>query len=145
MDSKTLRLIVIGFVAGAVGVLVFHQGVLLVMNALGLATFAPYSLTPVPPLGVPHVLSLAFWGGLWGIILVYVMVRVRGADRLWVALVFGGVLPSAVGMLVITPLKGGAISLGAAMLLRAFVINGAWGLGTALTYRAGRRVVNQTG
>ena len=140
MNRKVLQLTLLGFVAGAIGVLVFHQGVLLVMHALGLVAFPPYSLEPVPPLGVPRVLSLAFWGGIWGVILVHVMVRVRGADRLWVALVFGGVLPSAVGMFVITPLKGGVVTLGAAMLLRAFVINGAWGLGTALAYRASRRV-----
>jgi len=140
MNGKTLRLILLGFVAGAVGVLIFHQGVLLIMHAFGLVQFPPYSFEPVPPLGVPRVLSLAFWGGLWGIVLVYVMAHVRGADRLWIALVFGGVLPSLIGIFVVTPIKGGAITLGAAMLLRAFVINGAWGLGTALTYPAGRRV-----
>ena len=142
MNGKALGLILLGFVAGAIGVLIFHQGVLLVMHALGLVPFAPYAFDPTPPFGVPRVLSLAFWGGVWGIVLVWFMGRVRGADRLWVAIVFGGVLPSLVGMFVVTPLKGGAITLGAAMMLRAFVINGAWGLGTALTYRAARRVAS---
>jgi hypothetical protein len=133
--------VVNGFIAGAIGVLVFHQGMLLVMHALGLAPFAPYSLLPTAPFGVPRVLSTAFWGGLWGIALIFFMNRVRGADRLWVALLFGAVLPSLVAALVVGPLKGQDIArwLAAAMLLRAFVINGAWGLGTALTYRAGRR------
>ncbi|HTO82306.1 MAG TPA: hypothetical protein VMQ73_08730 [Methylomirabilota bacterium] len=142
MNGKALGLILLGFVAGAIGVLIFHQGVLLVMHAFGLVPFAPYAFDPTPPFGVPRVLSLAFWGGVWGIVLVWFMGRVRGADRLWVAIVFGGVLPSLVGMFVVTPLKGGAITLGAAMMLRAFVINGAWGLGTALTYRAARRVAS---
>src|SRR5215468_4463764 len=108
MNSKALQLVVLGFVAGAFGVL--------------------------------KVLSLAFWGGVWGIVLVWFMGRVRGADGLWVALVFGGVLPSLVGMLVVTPLKGGAITLEPTRMLLAFVINGVWGLGTALTYRFGRRL-----
>src|SRR5215470_17260287 len=75
-----------------------------------------------------------------GAVLVWFMGRVRGADRFWVALVFGGVLPSLVGMLVVTPLKGGAITLEPTRMLLAFVINGVWGLGTALTYRFGRRL-----
>jgi hypothetical protein len=141
MTGRVLQFTLLGFVAGAIGVLVFHQGVLLALHAVGLVPFAPYAFDPTPPLGVPRVLSLAFWGGIWGIVLVWFMARVRGADRLWVAFVFGGVLPPLIGIFVVTPLKGGAIALGGAMMLRAFVINGAWGLGTALTYRAGRRVV----
>ncbi len=141
MTGRVFQFTLLAFVAGAIGVLVFHQGVLLALHAVGLAPFAPYAFDPTPPFGVPRVLSLAFWGGIWGIVLVWFMARVRGADRLWVALVFGGVLPPLIGIFVVTPLKGGAIALGGAMMLRAFVINGAWGLGTALTYRTGRRVV----
>lgn len=140
MNSKALQLVLLGFVAGTFGVLIFHQGVLVIMHALGLVPFAPYAVDPTPPFGVPKVLSLAFWGGVWGIVLVWFMGRVRGADGLWVALVFGGVLPSLVGMLVVTPLKGGAITLEPTRMLLAFVINGVWGLGTALTYRFGRRL-----
>ena len=94
MNGKALQLVLLGFIAGAIGVLVFHQLFLLVMHALGLVPFAPYPVDPTPPFGVPKVLSLAFWGGVWGIVLVWFMGRVRGADRLWVAIVFGGVLPS---------------------------------------------------
>jgi hypothetical protein len=65
------------------------------------------------------------------------MTVLRGADRLWVALLFGGLLPTLVGILVVTPLKGGdpLERLQIAGLLRGFVINGAWGLGTAIAYR----------
>jgi hypothetical protein len=130
-------LVVIGFVAGAIGVLVFHQAVILLMYLLGLLPAGPYSMKATAPLGVPQVLSSAFWGGLWGIVLVWLMATLRAADRLWVAVLFGGVLPTLVAILVVTPLKGGdpAARLQFAMLLRGFVINGAWGLGTALTYR----------
>ena len=140
MARQTAQLVAIGFVAGAVGVLVFHQGIVLVMYLAGLLPSAPYSLRATPPFGVPQVLSSAFWGGLWGILLVWLMTTVRAADRLWVALLFGGVLPTLVGILVVTPLKGGdpAARLQFAMLLRGFIINGAWGLGAALTYRVAR-------
>lgn len=58
-----------GFVAGFIGVLVFHQLMLAVLNLAGLTAGQPWALRPAPPLGIPAVLSAAFWGGLWGIAL----------------------------------------------------------------------------
>ena len=132
--------LVIGFVAGAIGVLLFHQIVLLLAHALGLVPFAPYSLRPTAPLGVPQVVSTAFWGGLWGMALVLLMGWVPGAERLWFAVLFGAVLPSLVAALVVTPLKGGDLAawLAPGRILLALVVNGAWGLGTWLFFRLGR-------
>jgi len=143
MARQTGQLVAIGFVAGAIGVLLFHQGVILVMYLLGPLPAAPYSMKATAPFGVPQILSSAFWGGLWGVALVWFMTALRGADRLWVAVLFGGVLPTLVGVLVVTPLRGGdpVTRLQFAMLLLGFIINGAWGLGTALTYRAARRIL----
>jgi hypothetical protein len=136
-----IPIVAFGFVAGAVSVLVFHQGVLLMMHAAGLLPFTPYSMAPTSPLGVPQVASSAFWGGLWGVALAIVMERVRGADRWWIAVLFGGVLTSIVAVLVVVPLKGGdpAAWLQPARLAMAFLINGVWGLGSALIYRLARR------
>jgi hypothetical protein len=136
------RVVILGFVAGVLGVLIFHQGVVLVLYLLDLVPFPPYAMRATAPLGVPQVLSSAFWGGVWGIVLVWCMTALRGTDRLWVALLFGGVLPTLVGILVVTPLKGGdpMARLQLAGLLRGFIINGAWGLGAALVYRFANRL-----
>ncbi len=50
---------------------------------------------------------------------------------------FGAVLPSAVGLLVVLPLKGNPMGGGwhLARLLTAFLANGAWGIGAALILR----------
>jgi hypothetical protein len=143
MTEELPRKLLIGFVAGAIGVLAFHQLVLLVLHALELVPFAPYSLRPTAPLGVPQVISTAFWGGIWGILLVLFMARVPAADRPWAAVVFGAVLPSLVAALVVTPLKGGDMAawLAPGRILLALLINGAWGLGTWLFYRLGRRAL----
>jgi len=135
------RVVVVGFVAGALGVLIFHQGVILAMYLAGLLPSPPYSMRATAPLGVPQVVSSAFWGGLWGIVLVWCMTTLRSADRLWAALLFGGILPTLVGILVVTPIKGGdpLERLQIAGLLRGFIINGAWGLGTAIFYRLATR------
>jgi hypothetical protein len=139
---RTARVVIVGFAAGALGVLLFHQGVVLALYLLSLVPSPPYSMQPTAPFGVPQLLSWAFWGGLWGIALVWCMTIRPSADRLWVALLFGGLLPTLVGIFVVTPLKGGdpAARLQAAMLLRGFVINGAWGLGTALVSRLTNRM-----
>ena len=38
------------------------------LHLIGLTAGQPYAFRPVPPLGVPAVLSAAFWGGVWGIV-----------------------------------------------------------------------------
>ena len=60
----TARRVAPGFIAGLVAVLVFHQGALLVLHLGGLAPAFPWRLDPVPPFGVPAVLSAASWGGV---------------------------------------------------------------------------------
>ena len=138
-NRRFAPLVVIGFLAGAISVFVFHQGFILIAWRLGVLPNAPYSLEPTAPLGVPRVISSAFWGGLWGIALALLLDRLRRTDWLWVGILFGGILLPLVGILVVTPLKGGELAWpGSTMLLRGFIINGVWGLGAALLYRLGR-------
>ena len=138
-NRRYVPLVVIGFLAGAISVFVFHQGFILIAWQLGLLPNAPYSLEPTAPLGVPRVISSAFWGGLWGIALALLLERLRRTSWLWVAILFGGILLPLVGILVVGPLKGGALAWpSSTMLLRGFIINGVWGLGAALLYRLGR-------
>jgi hypothetical protein len=141
MATRLLRTVVIGFVAGALGVLLFLQIVALVFYELGLSSFVPYSLAPTAPLGVPEFLSQTFWGGVWGIALVLLMRGVKGADRLWVAVLFGAILLPLVYVLVVLPLKGASAGplLSPPGIVFALIVNGAWGLGTFLFYRLGRR------
>jgi len=136
---QSVRLVVIGFLAGAISVFVFHQGFVLIAWQTGLLPNAPYSLAPTAPLGVPRVISAAFWGGLWGIALALLLERLRRTDWLWVGVLFGGVLLPLASILVVTPLKDGDVAWpSSAMLFRGFIINGVWGLGAALLYRLGR-------
>jgi hypothetical protein len=65
LNGKTL---LYGFVAGALSVIVFHQGMVLVLWLLGYAQNVPWNVRgTVPPFGVPVLLNQMFWGGLWGI------------------------------------------------------------------------------
>jgi hypothetical protein len=90
------------------------------------------------------VFSLAFWGGVWGIVYALVDRRFPRDMGYWVvAFLFGGILPSLVALLVVIPLKGGPVGgdMGPRLWLLAFLLNGTWGLGTGLFLQlfSGRR------
>ena len=123
------------FVAGALAVPLFHQVMLWILNAAGVVDRAPFAMDPTKPFGVPAVVSLAFWGGVWGLILLLVIGRLRGAKFWIVALVFGGIAPTLVAGFVVAPLKGEAAGGNAKMAMVGFLVNAAWGLGTAALAR----------
>jgi hypothetical protein len=128
------RWIVVGFLSGAVAVLVFHQGAAALLHALGLAPRAPWSMTPTAPWGVPQVWSLAFWGGVWGVAFAALLARLDGARLVLAATVLGAVLPTLVAWFVVAPLKGQPPAAGwvpAAMAIGP-IVNAAWGLGTGI-------------
>src|SRR5260370_39868223 len=84
------------FIAGFVSTLVFHQGVLWMLYAGEVSPRAPWNMTPVPPLNAPAVISLAFWGGVWGIAL-WALIRASRGGAYWTkALVIGALAPSLV-------------------------------------------------
>lgn len=123
------------FVAGALAVPLCHQIALMALNAIGFIDRAPFSMEATKPFGIPSVISLSFWGGVWGILLALAVGRMRGA-RFWiVALVFGAVAPTLVAGLIVAPLKGMAIGGNPKLLVTGLVVNAAWGLGTAALAR----------
>jgi hypothetical protein len=127
-----LRLVFWGFVAGFISTIIFHQVILWVLWHAGLAPFKPYVLTPVAPLGIPSVISLALWGGVWGIFFSLVQTRFSTRGYWATAFGFGAIFPSLVALLIVLPLKGKPVGGGWhwPLLVTAFLINGAWGFGT---------------
>ena len=127
----------LGFVAGFISTLTFHQLTLWVLHALAVAPRGPYAMNPVPPFGVPAVISLAFWGGIWGILLAYLVHGMFGA-KLWIyATLFGAIAPSAVALFVVFPLKGLPLAGGwtPKVIGPVLLLNGAWGLGVVVLMR----------
>lgn len=129
--------LLICFVAGFLAVLLFHQPVVAALNAAGTMPkgFQAYSLDPVPPLGVPAVISKAFWGGLWAIALDLLLARTSG-QIFWAGwIILGALALSLVAIYVVPPLKGAAPPPLAERLPIYAAVNAAWGLGTALILR----------
>jgi hypothetical protein len=125
------------FIAGAIAVLVFHQGWASLMYVAGFSPNPPFAFRPTQPLGVPQIWSNAFWGGIWGI--VYGLVAARFPDRgpvYWIgAFLFGALALTLFGRLVLAPLRGQPINWDLIGAWRGFLINGVWGLGTAALLR----------
>lgn len=129
----------LAFLAGFAATLTFHQAVLWLFHLAGKVPRVPYSMKPVPPFGVPAVISLAFWGGVWGIIMIAAIGRAKAFYL--VAAIFGAILPTIVAG-IIGRLRGTPLPVNATMILLGLSVNGAWGLGTAIFYRlftGGRR------
>lgn len=122
------------FIAGYVATLLFHQGLWALLYSAGKVPSAAWDLTPTEPLGIPSVLSLAFWGGIWGIALWAFIKHNNGAAYWRKAIVIGAVGPSAVALLIVFPLKGLEIAGGwdPKVIAGALMLNAAWGFGVAL-------------
>jgi hypothetical protein len=137
--------IALGFVVGVLATLIFHEIGVELCHLAGLSQNKPYNLTPVPPFGVPRVVSLAFWGGVWAIALVLAeKPMARFPAGYWIAATaFGAIVPTVFSWLVIAPLRGQPLGYGfqLARTLSGLIVNGLWGLGTGvlLTLLAGRR------
>jgi hypothetical protein len=128
------RWLIVGFISGALSVLIFHQGAAALLHALALTPRAPYSMAATAPFGIPALWSIAFWGGIWGVLLAAALARVHGAAFIVAATIFGAVLPTLVAWFVVAPLKGQPMAAGFApmAMLIGPIVNGAWGLGTAI-------------
>ena len=102
---------------------------------MGVIKAGVYSMTATAPLGVPQVISLSFWGGVWGIVYALVEHRFPRGGMYWVyAFLFGAIFPSLVAWFIVSPMKHAPVAAGwqAARLLTGFLANGAWGFGTGL-------------
>ena len=136
--SISTRKLLIGFAAGFIAVLLFHQPALALLNIIGIAKGTLYSMSSTAPFGVPQIISIAFWGGVWGVLFAAIESRLpRGAAYWFAAFLFGAILPTLVAWFVVAPLKGLPPAGGwqASRMITGLVINGAWGFGTALLLR----------
>ena len=134
---KTFFTTIKAFIAGFLSTLIFHQGAFALFYYYGLSDSGPYDMTPVWPLAVPSVVSLAFWGGLWGIVIWGLIRNAEAAGYYVGAIILGAIGPTALSLFVIRPLEGlpFAADWNTQVIAGGLVLNGAWGLGVALLMR----------
>lgn len=126
----------LAFVAGFVATLVFHQGIWTLLYEIHLQPHAPFPLGATVPFGVPAIWSLAFWGGVWGLLFM-------ACERFFppflpaylvMAILFGAIAPTFFAWFVVFPLKGIPIAGGfkTPVVITGLSVNAAWGFGTGL-------------
>ncbi len=135
--QSRVRDLALGFVAGALAIIVFHQLMIFILTQVGLIQGNIYSMRPIPPWGVPQILNQMFWGGLWGVVFAAL------ADRFpqhWplvlIGALFGLLGPLMVAWFVVAPIKGLPIAVGWApsRMLAGALIQASFGIGIALFY-----------
>ena len=121
----------LGFIAGAVSVLIFHQGTWALFHLAGLMP-APFPMGPTQPWGVPVTISFCFWAGLWG--LAYALLLPKLTMPPWLSGLILGVLAALVLAFIVSPIKGRPIAFGwvPTTIAVATVIQGVWGIGVGL-------------
>ena len=105
---STTRLF-LGFLAGALSHLIFQGGFGAILYVAHLIPALPWSLAPVPPLGVPQSLSYAFWAGLWGLVYALLEPRFTAIFGWWAGGLVFGIAPLLVYWFVVLPLKGAGV------------------------------------
>ncbi|MGI8724405.1 MAG: hypothetical protein ACR2J1_03400 [Methyloceanibacter sp.] len=132
-----VKLLILGFVAGFLATLLFHQSLWYVFNQIGLIPLdrPAWPLDPIPSYGAPSVISKAFWGGLWGAVLAVILGQLTGAAYWGSWIVVGAFALTIVAFYVVAPLKGEAIPALWPRFVAGLMLNGVWGFGTALILR----------
>jgi hypothetical protein len=131
------ELLLFGFIAGVLATLIFHQSLWYLFNQVGLIPpeRPAWPFAPIPPFGVPSVISKAFWGGVWGAVLAPSIGRLRGRSYWTAWILVGAVALTLVAFFVVPPIKGEPIPELWPRFLAALLLNGTWGFGTALFLR----------
>jgi hypothetical protein len=134
--NLTGRSALIGFIAGALSVLVFHQGMVLILYLLGQTPNFPWNLAVMKgPLPIPTLVNQMFWGGLWGVGFAALGALIPIANTALRGLVYGLAGPFFLGNAILVPFfKGGPYFWGwqpPRMILGA-LIGGAFGVGIAV-------------
>jgi hypothetical protein len=134
---QPVRLSILGFAGGFLAVLIFHQSLWYLFNHIGLIPWErpAWPFDPIPPFGVPSVISKAFWGGVWGAALAPLLSHLRGGAYWASWIVVGAIALPLVAFFVVPPIKGEPIPELWPRFLVSMMVNGTWGFGTALFMR----------
>jgi hypothetical protein len=124
---------ILGFVAAALSVLIFHQGAWGLLHLGGLMP-PPYPMTPVPPWGVPQLIDFCFWGGLYGA--GYGLLAPKLTMPFWLSGLALGAIATLVFWFVVLPIKGAPVAggWGWQSMLVVLAIQLPWGIGVGLIW-----------
>lgn len=124
--------IFLGCIAGAIAVLVFHQTTLQLFFWCGWAPQAAFRVAVVQPFNAPMVVSITFWGAVYGGL--FGWLTARFPRPVLVKAVLAGLFAVLMSWFVVRPLAGHPVAFGweIAPMLRSGAACFMWGLGVTL-------------
>lgn len=122
----------LGCIAGAISVLVFHQTLLQLLFWFGIAPQAAFRVAVVAPFNAPMVVSVTFWGALYGG--VFGLLAPRLPTPVPVKAVLAGLFAMLMSWFVVRPLAGHHVAFGwqTPAMLRSAGACLMWGIGITL-------------
>ncbi len=118
---------ILAFTAGFLATVIFHQGLVALLYHFRVLPSVPFNMMPTKPFGIPAVISLSFFGGLWGVLIWQFIFTETPTRQLIKSIIFGAIGPTAVAFFIVFPLKGMTVPM--TFLPIGLLLNGAWGLG----------------
>ena len=128
------RTALLGFIAGVLATLVFHQGTIWLYHLIGLPfPFGAWNMRP-NAYGAPAVLALSFWAGVWGALLAVLLAARPTLPARLAGFVLGAIVPSVWGWTVIATLRGAPVFAGGnlPLIMLVLFVNGVWGWATVV-------------
>jgi len=135
-----MQKVILPFVAGFLAALFFREATIAMLHAAGVIDPSGYYTAPFLPLalGIPEFIVNALWSAVFGILMAWLLRVAPDRTAPWIgALVFGGVVLTAVSVFLVDPLRG--IWPSGNMLPRlalGFASNAMWGWGALVFMRA---------
>lgn len=128
------------FIAGFIAMLTFHQGLLWLLDRAQVIPATAWSMASAPLIGIPVVLALGLWGGLWGLVIWFLIRNAEAAGYYVGAIILAAILLSAVALTAVPLALGTSVQalIGGFSLHRVGVemaLNGCYGLGLAVFMR----------
>ena len=130
--TRSSTRIFLGGIAGAISVLVFHQTVLQLFFWCGLAPQAAFRVAVVPPFNAPMVVSITFWGAVYGGVFGWLAPRLP--QPILAKAFLAGLFALLLSWFVVRPLAGNPVAFGwqIAPMLRSSAACFMWGVGITL-------------
>jgi hypothetical protein len=139
MINLSGRTLLIGFVAGALSVVVFHQGMVFLLYLMKVVPNAPWNLSTIKgPVPIPTLVNQMFWGGIWGIGFAALAGLIPIANNILRGAVYGLLGPYFLGNAILVPLfKGGPMfwGLDPTRMIAGALIGASFGAGVAIISR----------
>lgn len=107
MQGTSLKSIVLGFLAGVIATLTVHEALKCVMVDAGFLQATPWDMSPSTLFGLPKIVGLSLWGGVWGSILAMIFGNVPTGSMTIRGALFGIIGPALLGAFLWIPLING--------------------------------------